>query len=96
VASGKFQKGDVVEIVTLDRGRRGPSYNKRPQRTVERWRAVVLMPSPVSSGWWIVKKFSGKRLVGRTYTVPQTEMAHVQRDSPSPPQRPIRQRRPQG
>ena len=81
MALDKFRRGDVVEIATIDRGRGAQAYNMKPQTGVERWRGVVLMASPLRSGWWIVKKYSGNGHPGRTYTVPGTEMAHASRES---------------
>ena len=89
-----FRQGDVVEVVTVDAGRQGSAYNKKRARPVDRWRAVVLMPSPFGSGWWIVKKLSGQLPVGGAYTVPSSEMAHIRPSPQSPPR--IRQRRREG
>lgn len=94
MAVALFRRGDVVEIVTLGRGRGGHAYNTSRKMPVERWLAVVLMPSPVSSGWWIVKKLDDNRPTGRPYTVPETEMASASREvSPLPQQARLRRNR---
>jgi hypothetical protein len=88
VARTHFREGDVVEVVTVDAGRQVSAYYKKKPRPVERWRAVILKPSPFGSGWWIVKKMSGQLPVGRTYTVPSSEMTHIGREaSPQSPGR---------
>jgi hypothetical protein len=73
--------GDLVEIVTIDGARGGKANADRRDRPIrkERWRAVVMGPSVMGSGWWIVKKVNGRRSSSMTYTVPDTEMVRVGR-----------------
>ena len=77
MARAPFKAGDLVEIVTADRGRGDTANSKKRRARIERWRGVVLMPSPLHSGWWMVKKYNRDGLVGRPYTVPDTEMKRV-------------------
>lgn len=78
MARAPFKAGDLVEIVTVDRGRGDTSYKlKAGHARGERWRAVILMPSPLHSGWWVVKKYSRNGKATRTYTVPAAEMVHA-------------------
>jgi hypothetical protein len=79
MARAPFKAGDLVEIVTTDRGRGGTATNMKRRRRIERWRGVVRMPSPFLSGWWIVKKYSRNAYAGRTYSVPATEMTRISR-----------------
>lgn len=72
-----FRIGDLVEIVTVDRGRGGRAYKMKRHDRTERWRGVILMRSPLVSDWWVVKKCGYS---GRTYTVPGAEMTCLQRD----------------
>ena len=77
----QFREGDLVEVLTIDRAR-GPKatadHRPKPIRK-ERWRAVVLGPSVMGPGWWVMKKITRGRARMTTYTVPDTEMAQVTR-----------------
>ncbi len=77
----RFRTGDLVVIVTVDGARGGKATRDRRPKPVrkERWRAVVLGPSVMGSGWWIVKKMSGPSSNWMTYTVPDTEMVRATR-----------------
>jgi hypothetical protein len=77
----QFRRDQIVEIVTVDRGR-GAKINdhRRAPALEEHWRAIVLGPSTFARGWWVVKKLGGNRpSAGRTYTVPEAEIRRVVR-----------------
>jgi hypothetical protein len=77
----QFRRGQIVEIVTVDRGR-GEKINdhRRTPALEEHWRAIVLGPSAFALGWWVVKKLGGDRpSARRTYTVPEAEIRRVVR-----------------
>ena len=76
----RLREGEMVEIVTVDRGRgeRCTNHHLRAPIRTERWRAVMLGPSALP-GWWIVKKLKGDRPQGGSYTVPDSEIMRVVR-----------------
>ena len=56
----QFCEGDLVEVSTVDRAAGKGATNRRPKPArKERWRAVVVGPSVLGTGWWMVKKLSG-------------------------------------
>jgi hypothetical protein len=74
-----IREGEMVEIVTVDRGQGGTStkHRRAPARE-ERWRAIIVGPSAFASGWWTVKKIERGRPTGwMTYTVPEAEIVGV-------------------
>jgi hypothetical protein len=78
-----FREGEIVEIVTVDRGQGGTStHHRRAPAHAEHWRAIVVGPSAFAPGWWVVKKAEGNRAMGwMTYTVPDDEILRVVRRS---------------
>jgi hypothetical protein len=76
MARERFRRGDVVEIVTVDRGMTSTKQPLTPIRE-ERWRAIIIGPSVFVPGWWVVKKIPGNRITG--CTVPDDEIECVVR-----------------
>jgi len=79
--------GDLIEVTTVNRAQGGNAYadSRRKPNRKERWRAVVLGPSLMGPGWWLVKKLNSRGSHWRrTYTVPEKEIVRVLR-------RPIRE-----
>lgn len=77
-----FRPGDLVEVVTVNRASGGATTNRRSKPAHnERWRAFVIGPSVLGTGWWIVKRLNGGRSNGRTYTIPEAEVIRVRRPS---------------
>jgi len=75
----QFREGDPVEVVTVDRANGEASTNRAKLGHRERWRAVVIGPSVMGPGWWVVKKLHGSGRRWATYTVPDIEMVRVRR-----------------
>ena len=76
----RLEVGDLIEVMTVDRARGGNAYADRRPKPIrrERWRGVVLGPSSMGPGWWIVKKLNGAASRGRrTYTVPENEIVRI-------------------
>ena len=76
----RLEVGDLIEVMTVDRALGGNAYADRRRKPIrrERWRGVVLGPSLMGPGWWIVKKLNGAASRGRrTYTVPKNEIVRV-------------------
>lgn len=77
---GTFRAGDLIEVVTLNRANGGSASNRRPKQVHKlRWRAVVVGPSVMGTGWWIVKKVNGHGSPWTTYTIPEDEIVRVVR-----------------
>jgi hypothetical protein len=77
-----LRQGDVVEVVTVNRANGGAASNRRPKPARnERWRGVVVGPSVMGSGWWMVKKMNGRSAPWMTYTIPEDEVVRVVRRS---------------
>ena len=79
-ASKQFREGDLVEVVTANRASGGLATNRRPKPIRnERWRAVVVGPSVLGTGWWMVKKVNSHSAPWMTYTIPEDEIVRVVR-----------------
>lgn len=75
----RFHEGDLVEIVTVNHGRKAIANRRRKALPKERWRAVVIGPSVIGPGWWVVKKLNGRR-PHMSYTVPDIEMVRLKQN----------------
>lgn len=60
----QFREGDLVEVVTVNRANGDGATNRPKMVRKERWRAVVVGPSIIGAGWWIVKGLTGAALTG--------------------------------
>lgn len=69
-----FNRGDLVAVLTKDRGER--HLRKHAEET---WAARVIGPSVIGDGWWLVRKVdpaTGRPGKGAgTFTVPEHEMS---------------------
>jgi hypothetical protein len=75
----QFRSRALVKVVTVNRANGDGATNRLKMARKERSKAVVVGPSVMGAGWWIVKKVSGRSAPWMTYTVPATEMARVRR-----------------
>ena len=71
----KWTPGDLVVIVTVNRGRpllRAPKDRKSGE--AEAWLGEIIGPSLLGPGWWNVRRIGSNGWRGGTFAVPDREI----------------------
>jgi hypothetical protein len=70
----KWKPGDLVVVVTVNRGRPIlPSKARKPGKA-EAWLGEIAGPSVLGPGWWNVRRVHPNGWLGYTFAVPASEI----------------------
>lgn len=74
----KWKLGDVVTVVTVNRGLREwqPEKGLKRQVATETWTGEIVGPSVLGPGWWNIQRLAPTKGVARrgVYAVPEGEI----------------------